>query len=215
MKLVFVVILLFVYYILLHLWLYVIYKEDSPKFPSCLFYNNKLSAATGCVGIISMALGYSLNDQTDHRLLILYYFGMLMLSVLTVTDIKEKRIPNKVLLVMLGVWTVYIIINMIFDLSSALKLAAMSLSGLVFNGFVFVAGYYLTKKKLGGGDVKLAAVLGLFFTVERSFGILLYGLVLCCLFSVIMLITKKMRSDMQVPLCPFLYLGAIIMLMIN
>lgn len=205
----------FIYYLLLHLWVYGIYKEASPKFPKCLFYNNKTVTAVGCTGIAGMALSFVWNVQLDIRITLLYYMGILMLSVLTVTDIAEKKIPNRVLLIMLGVWAVYIMINMAVSFYAAVRIAAMSLVGMAFNGIVFIAGYYITKKKLGGGDVKLAAVLGLFFTIEKTFGVLLYGLILCSIFSMTLLILKKAKADTQVPLCPFLFLGAIIMLQIH
>jgi len=212
----FIVILLFLaYYVLLHFWVFRIYKADSPSFPGCLLYNSRIVTAVGCTGIAAMALSLALSPQTDARLLLLYYLGMLMLSVLTVTDLKEKRIPNRVLLIMLGVWAVYILANMAADLSTALQLAAMGLGGMIFNGIVFIIGYFLTKKKLGGGDVKLAAVLGLFFTTEKSFGVLLYGLILCSLVSAVLLIAKKTKAGAQIPLCPFLFAGAVIMLQIN
>ena len=109
----FIVILLFLaYYVLLHFWVFRIYKADSPSFPRCLLYNNMIVTAVGCTGIAAMALSLVLNSQTDVRLLLLYYLGMMLLSVLTVTDLKEKRIPNRVLLIMLGVWAVYILANM-------------------------------------------------------------------------------------------------------
>lgn len=212
----FIVILLFLaYYVLLHFWVFRIYKDDSPSFPRCLLYNNIIVTAVGCTGIAAMALSLVLNSQTDVRLLLLYYLGMMLLSVLTVTDLKEKRIPNRVLLIMLGVWAVYILANMAVDLSTALQLAAMGFGGMIFNGIVFIIGYFLTKKKLGGGDVKLAAVLGLFFTTEKSFGVLLYGLILCSLVSAVLLIAKKTKAGAQIPLCPFLFAGAVIMLQIN
>lgn len=204
-----------IYYFLLHLWVFSIYRESSPAFPQCLLFNNKTVTAVGCTGIAGMALSFAWGVQPDIRLMLLCYAGILMLSVLSVTDLKEKRIPNGVLLIMLGAWAVYILINMAVDINAALRIAVMSVSGMMFNGIVFVIGYYLTKKKLGGGDVKLAAVLGLFFTIERSFGVLLYGLILCSLFSGVMLILKKAKADTQIPLCPFLFAGALIMLQIN
>lgn len=215
MKTFIVILLFFVYYLLLHFWIYRIYKDISPKFPACLLYNNRTVTAVGCTGIAAMALSLVLSPETDARLLLLYYLGMLLLSVLTVTDLKEKRIPNRVLIIMLGVWTVYILANMAFDFIMALQLAAMGLGGMIFNGAVFLIGYFITKKKLGGGDVKLAAILGLFFTTEKSFGVLLYGLILCSLVSAGLLIAKKTKAGAQIPLCPFLFAGAIIMLQIN
>lgn len=203
------------FYIILHFWVYRIYPETSPAFPKCLFFLDKTAAAVGCIGMIALAAGYVRSGQTDIRLLILYYMGTLMLAVTAVTDLREKRIPNKVLLIMTGVWALYIAVNFIVNVSAALQLTVMAVSGMVFNGIVFLIGYFITKKKLGGGDVKLAAVLGLFFTMEKSFGVLLYGLIICSIFSAILLISRKAKAGTQIPLAPFLFAGALIMLQIN
>lgn len=210
-----ILLLVLLYYLLFHLWVYSIYKEGSPPFPKCLLYNSKVTAIVGCAGVLAMAFGFELDPDTDIRLKLLYWAGMVMLSVLTVTDLREKRIPNMVLLIMLGVWAVYIVINMFIDFYSALQIAVMSLMGMISDGVVFIIGYYLTRKKLGGGDVKMAAVLGLFFTSEKSFGVLLYGLILCCITSLVLLIAKKIDKDAQIPLCPFILAGAAIMLQIH
>lgn len=204
-----------VFYIILHFWVYKIYPETSPGFPKCLLFLGKEAAAVGCIGMIALAAGYVRNGQTDIRLLILYYMGTLMLAVTAVTDMREKRIPNRVLIIMTGIWTAYIAVNFLVNTGAALQLAVMSAGGMIFNGIVFLAGYFITKKKLGGGDVKLAAVLGLFFTMEKSFGVLLYGLIFCSIFSAVLLITKKAKAGTQIPLAPFLFAGALIMLQIN
>lgn len=215
MKMFTVAVLMAVYYILVHYAVYRIYQPDSPGFPKCLIINKKDVTIVCCVGIAAMAAGSIVCHEADYRLMLFYYFGMLMLSVLTITDLRDKKIPNKILLIMLGIWIIISIIYLIIDVTIAVQLIIMSVSGMVFCGVVFLLGYFITKKKLGGGDVKLSAVLGLYFTIDKAFGVLLYGLILCSLISLVLLISKKASAKEQIPLCPFLLMGASIMLLIN
>lgn len=215
MKIIAVAALMAVYYILVHYAVYRLYPSESPDLPKCLIINKKDVTIVSCTGIAAMTAGSIVCGETDFRLMLLYYFGMLMLSVLTITDLREKRIPNKILLIMLGLWIVISIIYLLIDVTAAVEIIVMNVSGMIFCGVVFLLGYFITKKKLGGGDVKLSAVLGLYFTIDKAFGVLLYGLILCSLFSMALLIFKKASSKEQIPLCPFLLAGASIMLLIN
>ena len=67
----------------------------------------------------------------------------------------------------------------------------------------------------GGGDVKLAFVMGLYLTGERIMGALFYGTVLCCIYSIVQLIRKKLTLKNGVPMTPFLFLGTFITLLIQ
>ena len=67
---------------------------------------------------------------------------------------------------------------------------------------------------MGAGDVKLVFVLGLYMTGERIMGAIFYGVLLCCIYSIIMLCRKKIGLKDGVPMAPFLYMGMCINLLI-
>ena len=83
------------------------------------------------------------------------------------------------------------------------------LTGLGFGGIVLVLSLImdkiLRKDTMGGGDIKLLAVFGLFFTVPECFLLLILG----CLIGIFMgAILMKVRSDAAFPFGPALSLAA-------
>lgn len=133
-----------------------------------------------------------------------------VMSILTVCDIKKKTVPNRVIFSSLIVWMLVISIGIIFNTSQGVALLGRSLIGGIIAGAIFLLCYVITKKKLGAGDVKFAFILGLYMTSARMFGGIFYGTLLCCLFSIVQIIRKKLTIKSGVPMIPFLYIGCLI-----
>lgn len=136
------------------------------------------------------------------------------LAVLTVTDWKKNTIPNQFLFALIIIWGTIIGLYMILDIVSGMALLFMSLAGGIVGGMIFLLCYIISRKQLGAGDVKLVFVLGLFLTSQRIMGAIFYGVILCCVFSLIQLCRKKIGMKDGVPLVPFLYLGTLFTLFI-
>ncbi len=135
---------------------------------------------------------------------------LVIMAALTVCDIKKKIVPNRVILVALGIWILVLSIGIIFNTEQGVILLGRSLIGGVISGVIFLLCYVLTKKKLGAGDVKFAFILGLYMTSSRMFGGIFYGSVLCCLFCIVQIIRKKLTFKSGVPMIPFLYMGCLV-----
>ncbi len=135
---------------------------------------------------------------------------LIIMAALTVCDIKKKIVPNRVILVALGIWILVLSIGIIFNTEQGVILLGRSLIGGVISGVIFLLCYVLTKKKLGAGDVKFAFILGLYMTSSRMFGGIFYGSVLCCLFCIVQIIRKKLTFKSGVPMIPFLYMGCLV-----
>ena len=132
------------------------------------------------------------------------------LAILAVTDIKRKIIPNKILFILLLLWTAGISILLIFQTDFGLAVLFQSLAGGAIGGIIFLLCYLLSKGQLGAGDVKLVFVMGLYLTGERIIGAVFYGTLCCCVYSVLLLIRKRITKKDGVPMTPFLYLGTIV-----
>lgn len=168
-----------------------------------------------CLAFITVfALGiikYGVWDSFDMLLSYLLIWGM---SVLAVTDYRQRRIPNRFLMVMLMMWALVAGLCIILQTERGMALLFQSLAGAIVGGLTFLLCYILSKKQLGAGDVKLAFVMGLYLTGQRIVGAIFYGVVLCCIYSVVQLIRKKIGLKDGVALVPFLYLGVLITLYI-
>lgn len=144
----------------------------------------------------------------------LHYILIWGMSVLAVTDYRQHRIPNRFLTGMLMIWALITGVCIILQTERGIALASQSLAGGLVGGFVFLLCYILSKKQLGAGDVKLVFVMGLYLTGQRIIGAIFYGIVLCCIYSLIQLIRRKIGLKDGVALVPFLYLGVLITLCI-
>ena len=126
-------------------------------------------------------------------------------------DYKYKKIQNKVVLLLLGLWGIFFIVAM---LGNNLQLVRdnlfKSLEGILFVTLVFIPTYFISKKSIGGGDVKLFLVLALYFQYSGIVFITLISLISSSLFGVISILTKKMNRKSQLPLAPFIYLGCFV-----
>lgn len=136
------------------------------------------------------------------------------LSVLTITDYKKKLVPNKVLLVLFLLWAVVISIFSLMDIGNSLTLIMDTAVGGGIAGLLFFVSYLLSKGQLGAGDVKLAFLMGLYLMSTRALLAFLIGTTLCFIYSFTMVIFKKLTLKDQVPLVPFLAMGAFIVILL-
>lgn len=91
----------------------------------------------------------------------------------------------------------------------------MSAAGSLFAGIAFLLCYIISRRQLGGGDVKLAFLLGLYLGGGRIFGAIIYGILCCFVYSVVQLCRRRLGLRDGVPLVPFLYLGTLIIFIIS
>lgn len=132
------------------------------------------------------------------------------MSVAAITDQKGKIVPNRFLLFLLMVWAVIVGVGVMVDTANGTELLFRALAGGIVGGLIFLLCYLLSGKQLGAGDVKLAFVMGLYLTGQRIIGAIFYGVVFCCIYSLVQMCRKKLGLKDGVPLVPFLYLGTLI-----
>ena len=132
-------------------------------------------------------------------------FFMLWLAAI---DVKSFILPNKLLLAWLLCRAMLVMAGLF--ISGSVEVVINSVSGAGIIGLFFLLTYYLSKRSLGGGDVKLSFVLGLSLTISMIFTAVFYGLIICALFSLIGLALKKLKRKDAIPLGPFLFVGTVV-----
>ncbi len=132
-----------------------------------------------------------------------FFIGVLVF--LSVSDLKQRIIPNKV---------VYPAMLATIGLALVSPEASVKMSligGAALAGLLMIPAVFL--KGVGLGDVKLAALIGLMTGFPQGVIALFCGITLGGLTAVILLLLKiKGRRD-EMPYAPFLSLGAIIVLL--
>ncbi|MFP5352429.1 MAG: prepilin peptidase [Actinomycetota bacterium] len=134
------------------------------------------------------------------------------LVVLTVIDLEYKLLPNRIVFpTFIAGWVALSIAALAGGDAGRLRDAAIGAA--IFGGFFFlVASIY--PAGMGGGDVKLAFVLGTFLGHAGGPGVVLVGMFLSFLSGAIIgvIVMKVTGGDRkkQVPFGPFLALGTIL-----
>lgn len=129
------------------------------------------------------------------------------LLVIAYLDLKQRRIPNALIYPA-------VVVMLLFHLLVRLQspLATLLGGGLAFLMFALVA--WLRPGDLGGGDIKLATLLGITFGFPVVLWALLLGVGSGAVVAVGMIVGGRGRKT-HIPYGPFLCLGAIIALFYN
>ncbi len=171
----------------------------------CKYCNVKISAyypLVEFIGGVLFAVTYLyLYDNVVEYIITLVFF-CLMLAV-TASDVKDQIVPDKVLLVFLPV----ILILRIFFPMTEWHLAL--LGGFAGFGFMYLLAWYGQKRfkqdALGGGDIKLYFLIGIFLEIQLVFLSLFFA-------ALIALITGRVfLKDMNpIPFVPFIFAGSVL-----
>lgn len=144
-------------------------------------------------------------------------FEMLVWQVLLIfgfaaawVDLRKKRVPNKLVGAMLGAWVLLVVPQLFYRTGQMMGFLFDAVAGCLIGGLLFLAVYIVSRKGLGGGDVKLMAVSGLYLGADGILPVMLYGSVLASLYGVTMILLKKMNKKDSMPLVPFLFAGMVL-----
>ncbi|MCL2226600.1 MAG: A24 family peptidase [Oscillospiraceae bacterium] len=139
-----------------------------------------------------------------HELLIAFgYFA-------AVLDLKARKVPNMLVLAMLAAWLLTMTSKLLFDTGPAVALLSDSALGFAIGGGMFLLVYVLSRKGLGGGDVKFMAASGLFLGLGGTISSIFIGTVLAALVGLGLILLKRIGRKDPIPLVPFLYAGILV-----
>lgn len=136
-------------------------------------------------------------------LLILGYFA-------AVKDSQEQRVPNRLILTLLGAWCMVIVPQLFVQPETGLSLILSGVVGAIFAGVVFLTVYFVSRKGLGGGDVKLMTAFGLYLGLNSVVPAMLYGTLLAAVAGGVLILLKKVGPKDSIPMVPFLYIGVVL-----
>lgn len=177
------------------------------------------SASVIVVLIISAVIAFILNYlKGSGKSIVELALSMILLwamGVLTITDYKKKVVPNTILLIMLGLWALIISSSLFINIDTYMPMLIRYAIGGAIGGGMFLFSYLITKGQMGAGDVKLAFLIGLYLGSARILIVTLMGTVLCFVFSIIMVLLKRIGLKDSIPMVPFLAIGVWIILLIS
>jgi len=145
--------------------------------------------------------------QTEPFIILKYTLIIVFGYITAVLDLKTKRIPNAIVLAMLAAWVIVMTPKLFYDTNAAIELLKDSLLGFLLGGGLFLFVYLISRKGLGGGDVKFMAAAGLYLGFGGAMSTMLCGTILAALTGLVLIVLKKIGRKDAIPLAPFLYAG--------
>ena len=151
------------------------------------------------------ALLYVQPRFADPLLLVLVSFHTSVLILLTITDLEHRRIPNKIIVPAIAVAT--LTSPLLFYTGWFLAL----IGGAIGYGFFWlvavIGGKAIGRGAMGGGDVKLAAFVGLITGFPGVITALVVTILAGGLISALLLLVRVVNLRSGIPYGPFLVLG--------
>ena len=125
-----------------------------------------------------------------------------------VIDYKLQIIPNRLVLTIFEVGLVFAFISGMSNFSLFIdKILGMLAGGGIFLLITVIGGFIAGKEAMGFGDVKLMGALGLIFGLVNIVMIAVVSFLIGAIISIILLATKKKKTDEYIPLLKMFTLG--------
>lgn len=122
-------------------------------------------------------------------------------------DLKLKKIPNKILIVLLLVRIVVLIVCAIIIPENFVALLISSLIGMGVGAIIILSVLLVSKGSVGAGDLKLFSIIGFYFGVQGLLQIMIYTIFPATLFSLGLLATRRAKMKSTIPMAPFIFIG--------
>ncbi len=177
----------------------------------CRSCRTRISAVYPAVEILTGALAVALFLRLGPTLAFAGYFAFAAsLIVITFIDLDHQIIPDVISLP-------GIVVGLAFSLVSPLVTPVDALLGVLAGGgtLLAVAWLYQTlrgQEGMGGGDIKLLAMIGAFLGWRSIFVTLFVGSVIGSLVGVVLMLYQRADTKLAIPFGPFLACGALVYL---
>lgn len=142
-----------------------------------------------------------------------YWVFLSALMTIAFIDIEHQIIPDVISLPGIGVGL------LLAWLTLPLSVLQSLIGALVGGGVIYLVSFIslavLGKEGMGGGDIKLMAMIGTFLGWKNTLLTIFLGSVTGSIIGVSLILFKKKKRDDYIPFGPFLVLGAIISLFLG
>ena len=145
-----------------------------------------------------------------------YSFLLCILIISFITDIKACIIPNETNFAGYIVGIIYAFVVTLFNFEKGLSLVAGGLIGVLI--FMAIYGFSLLvfkKEGMGGGDIKLMGVIGLFLGFFNTIQVFILSFLVGAIISIFLLLVRIKRRDDYIPFGPFIVMAAYFSMLVS
>lgn len=138
-----------------------------------------------------------------------------MLITVILIDYKKQIIPNRLTLTIFELGLIFSFIQGISNLNIAIDSCLGMIVGTGIFLFITLVGSLISgKEAIGFGDVKLVGAIGLIFGWRSIIAISIIAFLVGSIFSIILLIIKRKKTDEYIPFGPFIVLASFIIIFV-
>lgn len=130
-------------------------------------------------------------------------------------DQHEKKIPNQLLLALSGGRVLLLLLEWGVFPEMGLSLSLSSILGTFLGSGLFLLAYFISRGGVGMGDVKLFGVIGCYVGVGTIMPLAFMTIIISAVYSIVMLLLKKIKLKEEIPFAPFVLTGTILTLAIG
>jgi len=123
------------------------------------------------------------------------------------TDFTAMRIPNLFIVSGLAARGIVLAAELIFAREDLLSVVLTEVAASVILFLVAVLCVLVARNSIGGGDMKLFVVMGLFLGLQGTWGAMFLSLIVSFVIAVVLLATKKKSRKDVIPFGPALMMG--------
>ena len=175
----------------------------------CRNCDKKIRLQDPAVELLTALLTMAVVWKFDFTILTIFYLSLIyILITISFIDLEHMIIPDGLVLAAALLGLMALIFN-ILPIGWMESVYGALLYGGVLAGVGYMGKRVYKMDALGGGDVKLAGVLGLYLGWEMSMISLLLAFLVAALFVVVGLSVGRLSRKQLIPFGPFLALGAI------
>ena len=175
-------------------------------------FNMNLKKLAGVIFYIILAVSFYIYMDTNDSVIAktLKYLTMLcVLAAIAWIDYKASKIPNTLLIVLIAARLIFFIYESIKE-PDYIKFNIIQMA---FGAFLCLVLLLLCRiiirNSIGMGDIKLFAVLGLYFGYD-IINLMFFSFLCTAIYSIYLLLFKKKKKKDSVPMGPFIFLGTIL-----
>jgi prepilin signal peptidase PulO-like enzyme (type II secretory pathway) len=164
-----------------------------------------LTLAAG-IGLAAEGIVFSYSIWKICRYLIL----VMALFQIAWIDQRSKRIPNKILKILLAVRVMILLPEWLAVPELGMAILISSVFGALIGGGIFLLAHFISKGGVGMGDVKLFAVIGFYVGNGSIMAAAFLSVMAGAVYSITMLLFKKIKLKEEIPFAPFIFVGTIL-----
>lgn len=161
-----------------------------------------------CAGYICAAAGMLLTKKELPPVELVQDILLWDVMLLTASiDLRVKKIPNKLILLLLLLRIVCMAVSIVLAPDRALTIVIGSLIGMAVGGGIILVMRLFSRNAVGAGDLKMFAVLGAYFGLQGLMQTMIYTLFASALVAIILLLLRKAGMRSTMPMAPFMLWG--------